>query len=109
MLGTMVDRLCDWRTAHPDVTVADVHFDRFVTDPLATVADVYDTFGLEFTNEARAAMAAHLAANPQGKHGTHRYSLADCGIDPAAVTERFRRYVDQFGVARSSVTTEGRP
>ena len=52
-------------------------------------------------DEARAAMQAHLDANPKGKHGTHQYDLDSFGLDAARVRERFADYVDRFQVKTS--------
>lgn len=98
MLATMTDRLCDWRDAHPEITVADVPFDRFVRDPIAEVERIYATFGLTLSIAARSAMSAHLAASPSGRHGRHRYSLADAGLTEHEVRDRFARYTEQFDV-----------
>jgi hypothetical protein len=37
-------------------------------------------------------MTAWLAGNRQHKHGVHRYSLDQFGIDPADVNEQFAAY-----------------
>jgi hypothetical protein len=52
---------------------------------------------MPFTTGAEAAMRAHVADAPQGKHGTHRYDLADFGLDEEQVGERFAAYLDRFG------------
>ena len=81
----------------------DVTHDEFVESPDAVVARVYDHFGLELTDEARAAMKAHTAANPKGKHGSHSYSLEEWGLDPVAVRERFEPYIERFGIKTMAV------
>ena len=43
-------------------------------------------------------MRAFLAANPQDKHGLHRYSFADTELDAGAWRERARRYQEYFDV-----------
>ena len=44
--------------------------------------------------------AAHdyLAARPQDKHGVHRYSCEDFGLDPDQIRRAFEPYVIGFGV-----------
>jgi hypothetical protein len=44
-------------------------------------------------------MLAFIAANPKNKHGVHKYSLAQYGLDRAQELERFRRYCERFGIA----------
>ena len=43
-------------------------------------------------------MASWLAENPQAKHGRHRYSLAEFGIDRDAEESRFAAYRSRFRV-----------
>jgi hypothetical protein len=43
-------------------------------------------------------MRAFVAANPQGKHGVHRYRASEYGLEPAQERERFRRYTERFGI-----------
>lgn len=43
-------------------------------------------------------MRAFLADNAQDKHGVHRYSLADTGLDPGPLLEQSRRYREYFDV-----------
>ena len=44
-------------------------------------------------------MQAFLADHGREKHGVHRYSFADTGLDEGAIRERAKRYTDYFGVA----------
>ena len=48
--------------------------------------------------EARAAMQAFLTANPKNKHGVHRYSLAQYGLDRETELARFKVYCDRFDI-----------
>lgn len=83
----------------PDDQFADLRYADLLADPLAAIAGVYDHFGWDLTEAATAAMAAHLAARPQDKHGTHRYALADFGLDPAEERPRFAVYQERFAVS----------
>jgi Sulfotransferase family len=84
--------------ALPDARFVDLRYHDFVADPLAAVADLYARLGWELAPAARAAMAAHLARQPRGTSGPHRYDAAAFGLDPADVRERFRFYRERFGV-----------
>lgn len=76
----------------------DVLYERLRRDPVAVVGEVYARLGLEVSPAFEADMRDWLARNPQGKHGTHRYSLADFGLTRAAVDARFGEYGRRFGV-----------
>jgi hypothetical protein len=83
----------------PAARVFDVQFREFVGHEIATVRRLYAHFGLALSAEAEARMRAFLAANPRDKHGTHRYALADAGLDPVTERRRYARYQEQHGVA----------
>jgi hypothetical protein len=74
----------------------DVSYQGFLADPLATATRIYAAFDLALPPATEAAMRAHVAANPQNKHGSHAYSLAEFGLTPEMVTRRLARYIDRF-------------
>jgi hypothetical protein len=82
----------------PAAQAVDVLFADFLADPMAVVHTVYDRLGIELTPEAARAMRAFLHANPREKHGGHRYSWADTGLDSGELRERTRSYQEFFGV-----------
>ena len=65
---------------------------EFVEHPMGVVERVYDAFGLALTDAARAAMQAHIDANPKGKHGRHEYDLAAYGLSRELIERRFAFY-----------------
>jgi hypothetical protein len=77
----------------------DVRFDEVLADPIALIERIYRHFGLTLGGEARARMEAFLCDNPRGRHGSHRYSLKDFGLDPAREGPRFAEYCERFGIA----------
>lgn len=81
--------------------VIDVHYRDTVSDPVGTVRRIYDHFGIEMTAAAEAGVTAYLAANPRDKHGAHRYSLEEFGLDRTAVNDRFAEYRERFDVQES--------
>jgi hypothetical protein len=86
------------RMGEPRERFFDLQFGDFVRDPIGAVERVYGHFGLALSGEAADRMRAFVAANPQGKHGVHRYRAAEYGLDPAGERERFRRYTERFGI-----------
>jgi len=86
----------------PATQVIDVQFKAFMADPFATIRKIYARLGLELTRDAEANMRAFLAANPQDKHGRHRYDFADTGLNPDEWRERTRGYQQYFDVASES-------
>jgi hypothetical protein len=76
----------------------DVHFADFMADDVAMVQRIYDVGGQPFTSDTRAAMDTFMADHPRGKFGGVIYDLADFDLDRDELRERFRFYVDHFGV-----------
>ena len=76
----------------------DVGHDEFVDAPLEVASRIYAHFGLALGQGTQAALKAHVDANPKGKHGRHAYALEEWGLSPHAVRERFKVYIERFGV-----------
>jgi hypothetical protein len=77
----------------------DLDYDDIENLPLETMGRVYDFLGWPLTDSARAAMTRFLDANPKNKHGAHRYSLAQYGLDREAEMRRFAAYCARFHIA----------
>jgi hypothetical protein len=82
----------------PAGQAVDVLFGDFLRDPMAVVRTIYERLGIELTDAAERAMRAFLAANPQEKHGGHRYSFAETGLDAGLLRERTRAYQEFFDI-----------
>jgi len=80
-------------------TVFDMHFPELLRDQVAMAKRIYAHFGLELSPQAQRRMQAFIDANPQGKHGKHRYTLEQFGLEPAKERERYRFYQQYYGVA----------
>lgn len=65
---------------------------EFVDNPMGVVEKVYRSFGLPLDDASRAAMQAHIDANPKGKHGKHEYNLAEFGLTRDLIEKRFAFY-----------------
>ena len=68
----------------------DVDYVDLIRDPIRTVESIYAHFGIEMTDDARAAIER---TDEESKHGprapNHTYSLADYGLTEDQVKERF--------------------
>jgi hypothetical protein len=76
--------------------VFDVRFRSFLGNEIETVRRIYENFDLEWTEEAEMRMRRFLAANPQDKHGAHRYTLMQAGLDAETERRRFAFYCDRY-------------
>jgi len=96
-----VDAYAEWRDCEgADSRVSDVRFTDLVTDPLETVARVYDELGLALTAQARDAMARHLETDHHASAPKRAYTLAEYGLDAAAIEAAFAPYIERFAIER---------
>jgi hypothetical protein len=87
----------------PAGQAVDVLFRDFLRDPMAVVGTIYERLDIELSLEAEKAMRAFLAANPQEKHGGHKYSFADTGLDSGLLRERTRAYTEFFDIPEEAL------
>jgi len=93
-----LERFLAVRDRAPAAQFFDINFESIESDPLGTVERVYDFLGWPLTSDARTAMHNFLAANPKNKHGVHRYTLEQFGLNRAAEMLRFRNYCERFRI-----------
>lgn len=79
--------------------ICHIHYLDLIADPLATVGTVYRHFGMELPEVAANAVLRFVAARPTGGYPPHRYRFEDHGLDAACEREKFRPYMDYFGLA----------
>lgn len=77
----------------------DVHFDRLMRDPVATLAAAYARMGREFGPDHAERIRAYLRDKPKGKFGTHRYAPEDWGFTAESLRASLAPYIEHFGVA----------
>lgn len=95
-LATMNDRYMDIRDQLGNERFHDISFRQLVQSPLEAVEAFQQRFGFEYTPMARSNMEQWLAANPQHKHGVHRYTLEQFGLEQAQVDRAFGRYRERY-------------
>jgi hypothetical protein len=78
--------------------VLDLRYEQIVRDPIGAVRAVYAHAGMELRSEAEARMRTFLAANPQERHGVHRYDLAQFGLDGEEEGQRYAEYCRRFAL-----------
>lgn len=74
----------------------DVQFTDLITDPMAVIEQLYQHFNFDLTAETQLNMQRYLANRPRDKHGVHRYSLEEFGLDKTRDGELFAAYRQRF-------------
>lgn len=88
--------------ATPDAQFVDVRYADWMHDPLAVIRSIYERLDLTLPGDVAERMRAYLAEKPRGKHGMHRYQLADFGIDRERLRQRYAAYVERFAIPEES-------
>jgi hypothetical protein len=79
-----------------------LYYDRLMADPIAQMKQLYTWLGDPWSSSIEAGMHAWLSANPQGRFGTHRYSLSESGFTKRELEPYFSDYLRVHPVATSS-------
>jgi hypothetical protein len=80
-------------------SILHLHYRQIVSSPLDAVRAVYRHCGMVLTDEAETRMRIWLRTGTNGSRPWRNYNLAEFGLDPHVLRERFARYTDTFGVA----------
>ena len=98
-VGRLLDASLRDRDLLPADRTVDVFFHEYMEDETGTLQRIYDAAGIEFTDQARAEVAAHQEAHPRGKAGRVVYDLrGDFSTTPEAIRSRYVDYLDRFPV-----------
>jgi len=85
------------REAEGDHRFLDVSYHDVMNDHIAAVERIYDWAGLTLSGPHADAIRAWLADHHQTKHGAHRHSPGEFGMDADTINADFAEYLDKFG------------
>jgi hypothetical protein len=85
-------------TAASSDRMINLKFRSFTGDPFRAIATLYEQLGLTLGREAETRIRSLIAARPNGGYGNNHSRLADYGLDAALESQRYRDYINQFGV-----------
>jgi Sulfotransferase family len=83
----------------PNDRIVDSHFLDLMADPVASLRRLYDELELTWPADHDRTVRDYLAAKPKGRHGEHRYSFAEVGLEEESVRSTFARYVEHYEIA----------
>ena len=95
---TAIQRAMDFRERMGDDRFADVSFSELQTDPIVALEKGLARIGLSFDDRSRSAVAEWAGTHEPGSHGAHSYELADFGLEPDQIRERFAPYFAAFDI-----------
>ena len=91
-----IRRAMDFRARVGDERFCDVAFADLQSDPLNTLSASYDSLGLTFSDDAARAVEQWAGEHQPGARGAHDYDLADYGLTPDGVRDRFSDYLRTY-------------
>jgi hypothetical protein len=91
-----LERMLAFRRSRPGLRCVDVQFRELAADPAGTARRVLAELGLDLDDDRE--LRAWAGANPRGRHGGHRYSAAQFGLDAGELRERFADYAASYAV-----------
>jgi hypothetical protein len=83
--------------------ICHVHHIDLVTDPVATVEQIYKHFRMPFTEIAANAMDRYVSVRPNGGYGPRDYRFEDHGLSADREREKFMPYMLRFGIVPESL------
>jgi hypothetical protein len=84
------------RAALGESRFVDIGYETLVHDPVGVVRDLYERLGFPYDSSYEARMDAWLAGHPRHRHGVHRYSLEQFGLDAETVQRETAFYRERF-------------
>ena len=93
----MIARQYAFRAKHGAEAIYDIQYDEQVRDPIGTMQRLYAHFDTALTPEAEGRMRDYTTNKPKDRFGKHVYSLADYGLTPDYIRERFSDYCHDYG------------
>jgi hypothetical protein len=78
--------------------VLNIQFRQFVSDPLATVAAIYQRFDVSLHEDVATRSRGIILARRNGTYGRNECRLGDYGLDAQTERQRFREYMAYFGI-----------
>jgi hypothetical protein len=91
-----VRRAMEFRKRFGDSRFVDVSFADLQRDPIGTLERNYERLSLTFSSDARRRIQEWADGHQPGARGEHSYQLADYGLTPEQVHERFADYLAAY-------------
>ncbi|MFA7585003.1 MAG: sulfotransferase [Novosphingobium sp.] len=97
-----IDRIMQFDAGPQGQRVVHVDYYALVADPVGQMREIHRGLGIDTPADIARTVADWHAANPKNARGRNDYSLAQFGLEEAAVEARFRPYMERFHIPRES-------
>ena len=98
-LGVFWNTPMEWRDKHPqkESQIADIFYRDLKNDPIGMVRTLYEKFAMVYTPKFEDSMKIYLENNRQGKHGRHKYTNKEYGVDLNQLFNENTAYFKKYG------------
>jgi Sulfotransferase family len=87
------NRALSIRQKNSSLRVVDIHYKRFISDPIETIRKIYSQFDYDFKPELEESLEVYISKSRKSRQGKqHKYSLQQFGLEEGEVLEVFRNY-----------------
>jgi hypothetical protein len=93
-----IDRIMSFDRGPQGGRVIHVDYYALVADPVREMRAIHKGLGIDTPEDVAGAVAAWHDSNPKNARGRNEYSLAQYGLDMAAVRQQFGDYIDRFTI-----------
>jgi len=102
VLEATLKHVCALRQRHPEVEVYDLHYRRFVVEPMEEIKRLYGFLEERLPAGVEQTMQIALATHNRRRAevGPNRYDLAEFGLSADDLPPIFAEYTRQFGIER---------
>lgn len=95
-----IDRIMAFDTGPQSDRVVHVDYYALIADPVREMRAIHRGIGIDTPAEVAETVSQWHAANPKNARGRNDYTLAQYGLNDAAVAEQFGDYIRRFAIPR---------
>lgn len=95
-IDTLAQRTVAFSNSHQGTKIFHVKYPSLVKDAESIVSQIYNFFGIPFSDNNVQTLKQYIANNRQHKHGRNSYSLEQFDLSPQQIMNTFESYRDKF-------------
>jgi CBS-domain-containing membrane protein len=79
-----------------------VYFDDLLDAPVAEIKNIYNYFGMPWSDELESILNHFMSDNTREKHGKHAYTAEMFGLDEKDLDKAFQAYRERFNISKNN-------
>lgn len=78
----------------------DVQFNEVLSDPVESIQKAFDKFDISISQAAESAIRDWHNSHPPGRHGSHRYTAEEYGLNTSDLSDYFEHYRNTYDIPK---------